>query len=63
MAGLPLGCVRCCPSRLRLRRCLTAPRACSFLCRCGPCQMMGKILDEVAPAMRNRVKIVKVGAR
>jgi thiol-disulfide isomerase/thioredoxin len=27
---------------------------------CGPCQMMGKILDEVAPAMRNRVKFVKV---
>ncbi|KAI7840011.1 hypothetical protein COHA_006276 [Chlorella ohadii] len=27
---------------------------------CGPCQMMGKILDDVAPAMRGRVKFIKV---
>lgn len=63
MAGFPLGwCALLLPQPPVLARCLTAPRACSCPCRCGPCQMMGKILDEVAPAMRNRVKIVKVGA-
>ncbi|EFN52008.1 hypothetical protein CHLNCDRAFT_15163, partial [Chlorella variabilis] len=29
-------------------------------CRCRPCQMMGGILNEVAPSLRDRVKFVKV---
>lgn len=40
----------------------TLPAAPPCVCpaRCGPCQMMGQILDEVAPELRGQVKIVKV---
>lgn len=56
------------PPALHVARCRwlpphAVPAPHSALPRCGPCQMMGQILDEVAPTMRNRVKFVKVSAR